>query len=73
MSYATGAPEYNPYRYSTERALLHNEVDAVMWISSFGAKINLPQTTAPIILLSDMILLGQLINIKKYTRLVLKN
>lgn len=54
VSYATGAPEYNPYRYSTERALLHNEVDAVMWISSFGAKINLPQTAAPMILLSDM-------------------
>ena len=54
VSYATGAPEYNPYRYSTERALQHNEVDAVMWISTFGAKINLPQTSAPIILLSDM-------------------
>ena len=55
MSYATGAPEYNPYRYSTERALQHNEVDAVMWISSFGTKINLPRTIAPIILLSDIL------------------
>ena len=54
LSYATGAPEYNPYRYSTERVLQHNEVDAVMWISSFGAKINLPQITAPLILLSDL-------------------
>ena len=53
VSYATGAPEYNPYRYSTERTLLHHEVDAVIWISSFGTEIILPQTTAPIILLSN--------------------
>jgi formylmethanofuran dehydrogenase subunit B len=54
LSYATGAPVYNPYRYSTERALLHNEADAVVWISSFGTKVNLPQTATPVILLSDM-------------------
>ena len=54
LSYATGAPDYNPYRYSTEQVLQHNEVDAVMWISSFGTKVNLPQTKAPLILLSDM-------------------
>ena len=54
ISYATGAPEYNPYRYASARVLAHNEADAVVWISSFGTEVKLPQTKAPIILLSDL-------------------
>lgn len=58
ISYATGAPEYNPHRYSTARLLSQNEVDVLLWISSFGMEVNLPQTKAPVILLSDLPLKG---------------
>lgn len=54
ISYATGAPEYNPYRYATARVLPQNEADAMVWISSFGTEVNPPQTEAPVILISDL-------------------
>jgi len=53
ISYATGAPEYNPYRYSTARIMQQKEVDALVWISSFGADKNPPRIDAPTIILSD--------------------
>jgi len=53
ISYTTGAPEYNPYRYSTTRILQQNEVDALVWISSFGTEKSPPQINAPTIILSD--------------------
>ncbi|MGH8120073.1 MAG: formylmethanofuran dehydrogenase subunit B [Gammaproteobacteria bacterium] len=54
ISYASGAPEYNPYRYSTTRTLQQKEVDAMVWISSFKVEKNPPRMDVPTIILSDL-------------------
>lgn len=36
VSFASGAPDYDPYRYDVARMLAENEGDLLVWISSFG-------------------------------------
>jgi formylmethanofuran dehydrogenase subunit B len=45
VSFASGAPEYDPYRFDIARMLAAGEGDLLVWISSFGAGPSSPPAT----------------------------
>lgn len=49
--YGKNGLDYDPHRYGAEQLLAANEVDAMLWISSFNAARLPPPTTAPQIVL----------------------
>jgi formylmethanofuran dehydrogenase subunit B len=51
VSYASGAPEYDPYRYSIGRMLAADEADLLMWIASISPDLGPPSTKVPTIVL----------------------
>jgi formylmethanofuran dehydrogenase subunit B len=51
ISYASGAPEYDPYRYSIGRMLAAGEADLLMWIASISPDLGPPPTKVPTIVL----------------------
>jgi formylmethanofuran dehydrogenase subunit B len=51
-SFAGGAPEHDPWRYSARRMLASGEADALVWISAFDATRVPPATDAPTILMT---------------------
>ena len=51
VSYATGAPDYDPYRWSIGRMLQHNEGDLLVWIASISPELAPPKTDLPTIVL----------------------
>lgn len=51
MSYASGAPDYDPYRYAIGRILADGEGDLLIWIASFAPDLMPPATKVPTILL----------------------
>jgi formylmethanofuran dehydrogenase subunit B len=51
VSYATGAPDYDPYRWSISRMLQDKEGDLLMWIASISPELALPKTDLPTIVL----------------------
>jgi formylmethanofuran dehydrogenase subunit B len=51
ISYASGAPHYDPYRYAISRMLTEGEGDLLVWIASFSPDFSPPQTDAPTIVL----------------------
>ena len=55
VSFATGPPAYNPYRYSTKEVLQKHGVDALVWISSFSSDKKPPVAAIPSIVLADHI------------------
>ena len=53
VSYSKGYPDYDPYKYSGTNVLKRHEVDAMVWISSFGAVSKPPRARIPSIILVD--------------------
>ena len=51
VSYATGAPDYDPYRWSISRMLQDNEGDLLVWIASISPELAPPKTDLPMIVL----------------------
>lgn len=52
VSFAGGAPDYDPYRYEIARMLRAGEGDLVVWVSSFGPEAQgPPETSLPTIVL----------------------
>jgi len=50
-SYASGAPDYDPYRYSISRMLADGEGDLLIWTASFSPDLAPPATDVPTIVL----------------------
>jgi len=51
VSYATGAPDYDPYRWSIGRMLQDKEGDLLVWIASISPELAPPKTDLPTIVL----------------------
>lgn len=51
VSFASGAPQYDSYRYNISRMLTDGEGDLLLWVASIGPDIGLPQTKLPTIVL----------------------
>lgn len=51
VSYATGAPDYDPYRWSIGRMLRDGEGDLLVWIASISPDLSPPDTDLPMIVL----------------------
>ena len=51
ISYASGAPHYDPYRYQISRMLTEGEGDLLVWIASFSPDLAPPDTDLPSIVL----------------------
>jgi formylmethanofuran dehydrogenase subunit B len=51
VSYATGAPDYDPYRWSIARMLQDKEGDLLVWIASISPELAPPKTDLPTIVL----------------------
>ncbi len=51
VSYASGAPDYDPYRYSIRRMLAEGEGDLLVWIASISPDVTPPATDLPTIVL----------------------
>ena len=50
-SYASGAPDFDPYRYQISRMLAAGEGDVLTWIASIGTELVPPPTDIPTIVL----------------------
>jgi formylmethanofuran dehydrogenase subunit B len=51
VSYATGAPDYDPYRWAIGRMLKEGEGDLLLWIASISPELSPPATDLPTIVL----------------------
>jgi formylmethanofuran dehydrogenase subunit B len=51
ISYASGAPHFDPYRYSISRMLSAGEGDLLVWIASISPDLSPPSTDVPMIVL----------------------
>jgi formylmethanofuran dehydrogenase subunit B len=51
VSYGSGAPDYDPYRWSIARMLKEGEGDLLVWIASISPNLAPPQTKSPMIVL----------------------
>jgi formylmethanofuran dehydrogenase subunit B len=51
VSYASGAPDYDPYRYAIGRMLKEGEGDLLVWIASISPDLAPPETNIPTIVL----------------------
>ena len=51
VSYASGAPAYDPDRYGIARMLKEGEGDLLVWTSSFSPELGPPATKLPVIVL----------------------
>jgi formylmethanofuran dehydrogenase subunit B len=51
VSFGTGAPEFDPYRYSAQRLLAQNGADALLFVSALDAGHTPPATNVPAIVL----------------------
>ena len=51
VSYASGAPDYDPYRYAIGRMLREGEGDLLVWIASISPDLSPPATQIPTIVL----------------------
>lgn len=51
VSYATGAPDYDPYRWAIGRMLKEGEGDLLVWIASISPDFSPPETDLPMIVL----------------------
>jgi formylmethanofuran dehydrogenase subunit B len=51
ISFASGAPRYDPYRYEISRMLTEGEGDLLVWIASFSPEFSPPNTDLPTIVL----------------------
>jgi formylmethanofuran dehydrogenase subunit B len=51
VSFLSGAPDYDPYRYAIRRMLADGEGDVLVWIASFSPNLGPPKTKLPTIVL----------------------
>lgn len=51
VSFASGAPDYDPYRYDIGRMLADGEGDVLVWTASFSPELAPPKTKLPAIVL----------------------
>ncbi len=51
VSYATGAPDYDPYRWSIARMLKDGEGDLLVWLASISPDLSPPETELPAVVL----------------------
>lgn len=51
VSYASGAPDYDPYRYAIIRMLADGEGDVLLWLASISPALAPPKTKIPAIVL----------------------
>ena len=52
VSYASGAPDFDPYRYSIARMLADGEGDVLVWVASITPTVTPPATAIPTIVLA---------------------
>jgi formylmethanofuran dehydrogenase subunit B len=52
LSFASGAPEYDPVRFTGRRLLERKEADALLFVSAFDAQHLPPATDAPTVVLA---------------------
>lgn len=52
VSYASGKPEYDPYRYSIARMAGTDEADLLVWLASFTPDLTPPPTKLPMVVLA---------------------
>ena len=50
-SFASGAPDYDPHRFSAQRMFEDGEADALLWIASFDPERVPPRTAVPTVVL----------------------
>ncbi|MGV1014120.1 MAG: formylmethanofuran dehydrogenase [Methyloceanibacter sp.] len=51
VSFADGAPDYDPYRYAIGRMLAEGEGDVLVWTASFSPELAPPKTKIPAVVL----------------------
>lgn len=51
VSYASGAPQFDPYRYTIARMLAGGEGDLLIWIASISPDLSPPKTDVPTVVL----------------------
>ena len=51
LSYASGKPDYDIYRYSIGRMLAEKEGDVLVWVATISPEIVPPETNLPTIVL----------------------
>ena len=51
VSFASGAPDYDPYRYDIGRMLADGEGDLLVWTASFSPDLAPPKTKLPMVVL----------------------
>lgn len=51
ISYASGAPQFDPYRFCISRMITEGEGDLLMWIASISPDLSPPSTDIPTIVL----------------------
>lgn len=51
-SFASGAPEHDPFRFSAARMIREGEADALIWVSAFGGPAPPPPADIPTVLLA---------------------
>ena len=51
ISYASGAPQFDPYHYSISRMVTEGEGDLLLWIASISPDLSPPSTDIPTIVL----------------------
>jgi formylmethanofuran dehydrogenase subunit B len=51
VSFASGAPDYDPYRYDIGRMLADGEGDLLVWTASFSPDLGPPKTKLPMVVL----------------------
>lgn len=52
VSYASGAPDYDPLAHAIPRMLAGNEADLLVWVASYSPDLTPPDTSVPTILLA---------------------
>ncbi|MBU1213003.1 MAG: formylmethanofuran dehydrogenase [Alphaproteobacteria bacterium] len=52
VSYASGAPDYDPLAHAIPRKLAGNESDLLVWVASYSPDLTPPDTSVPAILLA---------------------
>jgi formylmethanofuran dehydrogenase subunit B len=52
ISFANGAPDYDPYRFSVARMLADGEGDLLVWIAAISPNLAPPKTKVPMVVLA---------------------
>lgn len=51
-SFKRGIPEYDPHLLETDRLIAEQEIDSLLWISTFGPEKTAPETSLPLMVIA---------------------